>query len=205
MQNRSTITNLLCVTQDLAETIDNNGKMDVIYTDMQKAFDTINHQLLLKKMSLLDFSDSLLALVRSYLMNRQHCVRYCNCMSNSFVLTSGVPQGSNLGSLLFLTFINDLPANVSCNKLLFADDLKLYHRIYSVNDCLALQHNANVLSFWSRTNLLQINEPKCYVMSYTKQKCPVSYPYKINDYTISRTDSFKDLGVIFDNLHLYHM
>ena len=121
-------------------------------------------------MSLLGFSDSLLVLFRSYLMNRQHCVRYCNCMSNSFVLTSGVLQGSYLGSLLFLIFINDLPANVSCNKLLFADDLKLYHRIYSVNDCLALQHNANVLSFWSRTNLLQINEPKCYVMSYTNQK-----------------------------------
>lgn len=139
MHKRSTTTNLACFTQYVSQSIDKRGQVDVIYTDFQKAFDQIDHYVLIEKLSRIGFSSKLILLMRSYLFGRNQHVEYLNIKSRQFSPTSGVPQGSNLGPLLFLIFINDLTETISCEKLLFADDMKIFYTINSINDCISLQ------------------------------------------------------------------
>mgnify|MGYP005983777977 FL=1 len=198
MKKRSTTTNLMCFTQDVSEILDDNGQVDVIFTDFQKAFDQIDHFILLKKLRLMGFSNSMVQLFSSYLIGREQRVRYQNHLSKSSVPTSGVPQGSNLGPLLFLIFINDLPNLLLNRKLLFADDLKIYAKITSVDDCLQLQEDINILINWCLRNRLTLNILKCIVMSFTRKLKPIVFTYSMGTSKLKRTDIYKDLGVIYD-------
>lgn len=135
-------------TQSVAESLDSRGQGNVIYTDFQKAFDQLDHYVLLPKLDSFVVSDLLLALFKSYLTDRFQVVQYGGYTSRSFIPTSGVPQGSNLEPLLFLIFINDLPMVIDTPKLLFADDLKIYSEIRSVLDAEVLQRQLDKLSEW---------------------------------------------------------
>nr|CAI5866027.1 unnamed protein product [Callosobruchus analis] len=136
MRNRSTVSNLTEITQEIAEVLDNKSQIDVIYTDFTKAFDKISHQRIIDKLQLFGFSERLLNFFSSYLNERLQYVSYNGFKSHSYIVTSGVPQGANLGPLLFLYFINDLSNILTCHKLLFADDLKIYSQINDITDCL---------------------------------------------------------------------
>ena len=200
LAHRSTITNLVTVTDFIAEKLDEGGQVDIIYTDFSKAFDTVNHDILLNKLYNMNVSKSALDLMKSYLINRKQYVTYHGYTSDSFNVMSGVPQGSNLGPLLFLIHINDLPETLSnSNKLLFADDLKIYKSIRSINDCRDLQEEINNLVSWCVTNDLSLNIRKCSVVTYTKRKTPYDYQYKIVNETINRVNVVKDLGVMYDS------
>ena len=119
--------------------LDNQSQCDVVYTDFTKAFDKIDHFILLEKLlNRLEFPSSLIKLFTSYLRQRQFAGRYRNFTSRSFIPSSGVPQGSNLGPLLFLLFIDDVTDVIPRNKLIYADDFKLYAEINSTNDCFFL-------------------------------------------------------------------
>ena len=139
-----------------------------------RRFDKIDHYILLKKLHDFGFSDSLCRLFSSYLIERKLFVKYQNFSSQAFSPTSGVPQSSNLGPLLFLLFINDLPDRITSEKNLFADDLKLFQRIVSPQDCVKLQHNIDIVVQWCHENRLTLNEDKCSVVSYTKKLVPVT-------------------------------
>ncbi|KAB0793256.1 hypothetical protein PPYR_12876, partial [Photinus pyralis] len=102
IHKRSTSTNLCSFYQFAVEILDNHGQVDVIYTDLSKAFDCISHSLLLTKLRIFGLSDCLLALLESYLKNRQQVVVYNGYSSIAYEAKTGVPQGSNLGPLLFL-------------------------------------------------------------------------------------------------------
>jgi hypothetical protein len=172
--------------------------VDVLYTDFQKAFHQIDHFILLRKLELFGFDNSLLALFRSYLLDRRHYVTYQNFVSKSFTPTSGVPQGSNLGPLLFLLFINDMVNVITCEKLLFADDLKLFIRIESDSDFNLLQNNLDAVVEWSSRNRLSLNTAKCFVSSYSRIRSVKEHTYIIDQHRLERVYKFKDLGVTFD-------
>ena len=136
---RLTISNLVCVTQFISEMLGGNGQVDVIYTDFSKAFDRLDHGILLRKFSDFGFNRDLVQFCSSYLKCRNQYVQYRGEKSESIICTSGVPQGSVLGPLFFILFINDIVLGVNCYCLLYAGDLKLYLAIKNESDCLLLQ------------------------------------------------------------------
>jgi hypothetical protein len=198
VERRSTLTNLAYFSQYVSEAIDSKYQVDVLYTDFQKAFDQIDHFILLRKLEQFGFDNSLLALFQSYLLDRRHYVTYQNFVSKSFTPTSGVPQGSNLGPLLFLLFINDMVNVITCEKLLFADDLKLFIRIESDSDFNLLQNNLDAVVEWSSRNRLSLNTAKCFVSSYSRIRSVKEHTYIIDQHRLERVYKFKDLGVTFD-------
>lgn len=198
IDKRSTITNLSCFTQYTSEVLDRQGQVDVIYTDFQKAFDQIDHAVLLHKLQYYGFSPALVDLFCSYLTDRQQYVEYRDTRSNIFCPTSGVPQGSNLGPLLFLLFINDIVKPIRCEVLLFADDMKIFTKIESLEDCLLLQSDLSYITVWCQHNNLQLNIDKCKVMTYTKKQNTIEYNYTVNNVILQRCSVYSDLGIIFD-------
>jgi hypothetical protein len=199
LPNRSTTSNLGIITNLIARTLDVRGQVDVIYMDLSKAFDSVDHDTLLRKLSSFKFSTSLIKLFASYLKDRSQAVLYKEHISKEFLALSGVPQGSNLGPLLFLLLINDLPDCIKTNKLLYADDLKIFTAIRSQDDCMALQEDVDNILSWCDQNKLSVNISKCKSLSYTNSCKPQQFQYLIRGEPIDRTDTIKDLGVIFDS------
>ena len=198
MANRSTITNLVLFTQNVSNIIDDQGQVDALYTDFSKAFDRIDHKILLNKLEHFGFNNQLLMFFESYLQNRYQFVFYNGSRSSVYSSTSGVPQGSNLGPLLFLLFINDLCETLECDKLIYADDLKLFKNIKSEDDCRKLQKELDKISQWCSLNRLDLNVGKCKVVSYTKKKNKFHYNYSIMGTILERDTLIKDLGIYFD-------
>ena len=139
-RSRSVQSNLLHFTQFIFSSFDRGEQVDAVYTDFQKAFDKVNHRILLQKMENLNFSKDLLLLFSSYLKNRRQYVAYKGFESRKSECPSGVPQGSNLGPLPFLLFINDITDVVTSSLiLLYADDIKLCKSINYREDVLAAE------------------------------------------------------------------
>jgi hypothetical protein len=194
---RSTETNLVSISQYLSDALDNHSQVDVVYTDLSKAFDRID--LLLTKLESFGFSDSLVELIRSYLSDRFMYVGVNGYASKSFKQESGVPQGSVLGPLFFNIFINDLVDDLDVPHLLFADDMKIYLAIDSIDDALRLQDCIEEISRRCKLNNLVLNHLKCSIVSFTRKTKPLLFDYKINGSILTRRESIRDLGVIFDS------
>lgn len=198
-KGRSTSTNLLSITHDIAESIDQGLQTDVLYLDFSKAFDRLDHNVLISKLNVFGFSDSLINLFKSYLNNRQQYVALSGCTSDHYIANSGVPQGSVLGPLFFNLFINDIGLELEVDYLLYADDIKIYKRIKSIEDCVTLQNNLDIIYTWCLKNNLQLNIEKCKLVSFTNKLTVIKYDYSLGNKIISRSDSFCDLGVMFDS------
>ena len=150
-------------------------------------------------MFFLCFNNTYIQLLKSYLQERKQYVSYNGFNSNVYTSTSGVPQGSNLGPLLFVIFINDLCTTLKCDKLFFADDLKVYASINNVDDCIFLQKQLQLLHVWCQKNLLYLNINKCKTLTYSRKTNIIKYRYMINNVTLERTNDIKDLGINFDS------
>lgn len=198
MANRSTDTNLITFTETLTELLDSGGQVDVIYTDFAKAFDKVNHDILLIKLYSFGMPLNLIYFFKSYLKDRQQFVNLHGIESQKYFTPSGVPQGSNLGPLFFLLFINDLPLHIEYSQaLLFADDLKIFRNIDNAHDGELLQRDLDSVMQWSKNNKLYFNVDKCKAMTYTRKKVPVVYNYYMNSNILENISQAKDLGVWF--------
>ena len=199
VKHRSTASNLLVFTNFVAKRLNSRQEVHAVYTDFSKAFDTVDHNILLSKLSSLDFPPSVISWLSSYLSYRSCKVSFHGHSSRSFSPSSGVPQGSILGPLLFLFFINDLASILTCPYLLYADDLKLFASVSSPLDCALLQSNLDNLARWCSVNKLTLNVNKCHWMRYSLKPSPSSFSYSLSGQPLSLLTSFKDLGVIFDD------
>ena len=142
---------------------DTNSSAVSVYFDIRKAFNSVPHIKLLSKLANFGFDSEFLHLIHSYLTNRSQCVKINQTLSSPLPVTSGVPQGSVLGPLLFLLFVNDIADNVeNCPFYLFADDLK----IFSTSPNSLVQDDINALLDWSNLNGLQFHPEKCKALNF---------------------------------------
>jgi hypothetical protein len=197
----STTTQLLLVYDEVGSVLDNRGQVDAVYLDFSKAFDSVSHTLLLEKLKSFGFHSTLLGWFASYLANRiQEAVVEGSTSEESSVI-SGVPQGSILGPLLFLLYINDMTEilDEKVKIALYADDAKLLCSIMNMGDCEAMQRTLDNLHRWSENWLLRFNVDKCCVMTFTRKLTPNKYPYHIGNAALEKVQSFKDLGVMVED------
>jgi hypothetical protein len=202
VRGRSIQTNLVELVHYIGQVLDKRitTQVDVIYTDFTKAFDKVDHEILLAKMDILGYSTALLELFRSYLKDRKQYVVFKGKISDVYECPSGVPQGSNLGPYLFLLYISDIHDTLGDSHcLLYADDLKLFREIKDKRDQQLLQQDLDRLTEWSDTNRIPLNIKKCGKMTFarkTKER-QIFTEYCMKGERLNSYEQVKDLGVLF--------
>ena len=195
-------TQLLNTISDFIDSYDSNIISDLIVLDFSKAFDVVSHPKLIHKLKSIGIHSQTVGWIKHWLSNRTHQVTVNGVTSNSHLVTSGVPQGSVLGPLLFLIYINDMPNSVLNSKLkLFADDSLLYNNIKSDSDMLNLQLDLNCLVSWSESWQMKFNANKCETMRISRPKNnSISDPsYHIENDKLASVEQVKYLGINIDN------
>ena len=185
----------------LLQNLDNNKITCTIFLDLAKAFDSVNHSILIKKLERYGIRGKPLQLLRSYLLNRQHLTKLNGIESDMKLLNIGVPQGSVLGPIFFLLFINDLPIVTNFNVKLFADDTFLS---LEGDDIKLLQNKANKelrkVSKWFLDNKLTLNisKSKFMIIKRGNKKSSQNFVLKFNRKKLEQCESYKYLGIYID-------
>lgn len=200
MKKKSTISNLLIYSNFIFQALDEKKQVDAIYTDFRKAFDKVDHNLLLQKLAFNGIRGTLLSWFKSYLQDRTQIVIINGFESQPTAVPSGVIQGSILGPLQYLFFINDISRCFqNCEFKMFADDLKIYKIINSLSDCELVQDDLNRFQDYCIKNKLHLAHDKCLHISFTKkQKHKINYNYNIGTNPVEKVSKIRDLGILLD-------
>ena len=171
LKGKSTTSQLLQVLHDIGESLVKRIHTDILYLDFAKAFGKVDHQLLIKKLRRVGVGGNLLAWFENYLTDRHQHVTVLDKTSQSIPVLSGVPQGSILGPLLFLVYVNDIPLiTTSSSVALFADDTKCCRAIRTTEDVKHLQCDLDGINEWCQMWRMNLNQSKCGLLSVTKLK-----------------------------------
>ena len=196
VKGRSTSLQLLKVLDDWSKILEGGGSVDTIYLDFKKAFDTVPHNRLIQKLRGYGIGDNIVRWIEAFLTDRTHKVTINGNTSKSAPVTSGIPQGSVLGPVLFILYINDLPDNIKSKIYLFADDTKIYRQIIDDKDNEILQEDLDRLCEWSDKWLLKFHPGKCHVLDIGKPR--ENYNYSLDNTILKHVNEEKDLGVTTD-------
>jgi ribonucleases P/MRP protein subunit RPP40 len=193
-RGRSCLSNVLVFLDKITRWVDEGNAVDAVYLDFAKAFDKVPHQRLLRKLRNHGVTGKLLRWISNWLTGRRQRVAIQGSLSDWKPVTSGVPQGSVLGPVLFLVYINDLDSDILNELLKFADDSKLYGRANDSSDHSSIQNDLNKLGRWAVKWQMTFNVEKCKVIHFgNKNKL---HKYFLNGQALSDTDEETDLGVI---------
>ena len=194
LKGRSCLTNLLDFMEHISKWAGDGSPVDVIYLDFQKAFDKVPHQRLLIKLKSHGMGESVVNWVRDWLSGRKQRVVVEGEESSWRPVISGVPQGSVLGPILFLIYINDLENEIGSNILKFADDTKLFRRVESQEDRHQLQVDLNKLVKWAEKWQMLFNKDKCKCLHIGQANAKKNY--LMNNTVLLSTEREKDVGVV---------
>ena len=185
--------------EDLARNLSDGKQTDLILLDFSKAFDKVNHSKLLWKLREYRIRDTALNWIRAFLGNRSQTVVLDGEKSGSVPVTSGVPQGSVLGPILFLIYINDLPDELASKVRLFADDTADYLTIGGEDDSNMLQQDLDRLSVWESRWDMEFNPSKCQVVEVTTSRKASNSSYILHGHVLEVVSCARYLGVDISN------
>ena len=204
-KNCSTTHGIVSLTNALFEAINKNETCIAVFIDLRKAFDTVNHDILVRKLSHIGIKGNLLRWIENYLFNRAQRTFANDVLSSTAPVKCGVPQGSILGPLLFILYINDIKHHIDGVELgLYADDTVIY--THNENAHLAqksLQEKLNGFVEWSKTNELTINSQKTKLMIFGTRSCVKKArdtSIMIGTSLIQQVPSYKYLGFTLDSV-----
>ena len=208
---KSCLTQLLHHFDDIIESLSNGDDMDAIYLDYAKAFDKVDHQLLLSKLQLYGFHSKIIRWIESFLTNRSQQVIVDGYMSITAPIISGVPQGTVLGPILFLIFINDIASCVPHSTLrCFADDTRICRSISDLNNVRELQSDLEEVTKWSARNNMALHEDMfeyiCHLSNKRNLLHQLPFAHEHFQYTTSTgtiltpVDQLRDLALQFPTI-----
>ena len=207
----STSSALIDITEDWLKSIDNGECIGLVMLDLRKAFDTVNHNLLIKKLPMYGLNVHVVNWFKSYLTDRSHITCVNGSRSNEQKSVCGIPQGSILGPLLFIMYINDLPKSVANVKVsMYADDTAIYYSSKDVHDIVnKMNYDLENVDNWLAKNKLCLNVDKTHFMLIgTPQRLSNlqndDLNVNIKGFRLQRIDHCKHLGIEVDKNLLWH-
>lgn len=196
----STINQLLFITNEFSQALDHGKEIRVVFFDISKAFDRVWHKGLLFKIQKIGIRGNLLSWIKSYLSGRVQKVVINGKESSEIRINAGVPQGSILGPLFFLLFINDIVLEIGCCIKLFADDTTIYIIIENPNtDAQLLNNDLSKVHQWSHNWLVKFNPQKTESMLITRKHNHIQHPPLFFDnHPVTEVTTHKHLGLLFN-------
>ena len=196
---RSCLTQLVDHLDSVLRDLESGHNVDVIYIDMAKAFDKVCHTRLLSKLSAAGIGGKLLKWIESFLVGRTQTVVVDGKLSEVETVKSGVPQGTVLGPVLFILYVNDMPDILKHSSMkLFADDAKLHKTIKSDADRALLLEDMENVSKWAQENSMELNSNKFQLLQHGRSD-DLKKPYTLpSGHTIHGDSSVRDLGITID-------